>query len=457
MDEGSRRVDATTNFGLGMTRPGKGVKAPPDHWRWPRDQDTSDVAMACLASGLAAVDPAAAVVRALEQGPDDAPFTRLVALGKAALPMALAADSWQHRKRRAWDATLVVCPPDAGSRSTRLTIAHGEHPVPGHRSVAAAAALNTMSAGVGPNDRTLLLLSGGTTSLVAAPVPGVSLASLQQIFRMLLASGLDIHAANRVRKQFLAWGGGRLAEALAPGAITALAISDVPGDDPASIGSGPVSPDSTRAGDVQRLLATHRLELPGDAGTVLQQMVNGKRPETPKPGTRCFRNVHYRVVASNRLALEAAAAAATAQGFAAIVDSDGLSGEASVAGPAIARRLLSLPSGGRHALIFGGETTVTLGPSPGIGGRNQELALAAARELDGSRDLLLLAAGTDGHDGGSDNAGAMVDGTTWGRIPEAGALLAAHASEAALERARAGVRTGPTGTNVMDLVIALRW
>ncbi len=413
--------------------------------------------MACLASGLAAVDPAAAVVQALEQEPDDAPFTRLVALGKAALPMALAADSWQQRKRRAWGASLVVCPPDAASRSTGLTIRYGDHPVPGHRSVAAAAALNVMSASAAPNDRTLLLLSGGTTSLIAAPVPGVSLASLQQTFRMLLGSGLDIHAANRVRKQFLAWGGGRLAEALAPGAITALAISDVPGDDPASIGSGPVSPDPTRAEDVQLLLTTHRLELPGDARLVLQQMVNGNRPETPRPGTPCFRNVHYQVIASNRRALEAAAAAATAQGFVAVIENDGLSGEASVAGSAIAQRLLALPSGNRRALILGGETTVTLGASPGIGGRNQELALAAARELAGSPDLLLLAAGTDGQDGSSDNAGAMVDGTTWERIGEAGPLLAAHASAAALERAGVEVRTGPTGTNVMDLVIALRW
>jgi hydroxypyruvate reductase len=134
-----------------------------------------------------------------------------------------------------------------------------------------------------------------------------------------------------------------------------------------------------------------------------------------------------------------------------------LSGEASTAGQVLARRLLDMPAGGSRAFVVGGETTVTLGSSSGTGGRSQELALAASRVLDGARNVLLLAAGTDGHDGASDNAGAIVDGETWRRIPGADALLARHDSDTALAQAGALLGTGPTGTNVMDLVIGFRW
>jgi hydroxypyruvate reductase len=429
----------------------------PPSWRWVRDHGKRDAAVACFASGVAAVEPDAAVSRALAQRDDAQAFSRIIALGKAAVPMANAATRWQRRSGDARVATLVVCQSGAAGPSSGLTLLHGDHPVPDRQSVTAADALGDFASRLAPTDRVLLLLSGGTSSLIGAPISAVSLKSLQQIFRMLLASGFDIHTANLVRKRFLAWGAGRLARALMPAGTTALAISDVMGDQPATIGSGPVSPDPATAESVANLLADGALQLPADALGVLTAMRTGNLPETPKPGAPCFEKVAYQVIASNRLALEAAAATARGYGFDCATDPDGLSGEASTTGQALARRLLDMPAGGSRAFVAGGETTVTLGSSSGTGGRSQELALAASRVLDGSRNVLLLAAGTDGHDGASGNAGAIVDGETWCRIPGADALLARHDSGTALAQAGALLGTGPTGTNVMDLVIGFRW
>jgi len=429
----------------------------PPTWRWVRDHGTRDAAVACFASGVAAVEPDAAVSRALAHEADAPAFHRIIALGKAALPMANAATRWQLRSGDAPVATLVVCQSGTAGPSSGLTLMHADHPVPGPQSVTAAAALGHIASGLAPADRVLLLLSGGTSSLVGAPISSVSLKSLQQIFRMLLASGLDIHAANLVRKRFLAWGAGRLASALMPARTTALAISDVMGDEPATIGSGPVSPDPATAESVAKLLSDAALQLPADALAALTAMRRGDRPETPKPGAPCFEKVTYQIIASNQLALGAAANTARACGFDCATVPGGLSGEASTTGQVLARRLLDMPTGTRRAFVAGGETTVTLGSSSGTGGRSQELALAAARVLDGSRNVLLLAAGTDGHDGASGNAGGIVDGETWRRIPGADALLAKHDSGTALAQAGALLGTGPTGTNVMDLVIGFRW
>lgn len=397
------------------------------------------------------------VNRHLAQRSGVSPFSRLIAIGKAAPAMAAAADEWQRAAGRGRESGVVVCPADAAADSARFPVIRGDHPVPGPGSAAAAAALLTASHGLTKEDRVLLLLSGGTSSLAAAPIPGLSGSSLRQVFRLLLASGLDIQDSNRIRKRFLLWGGGRLAAALAPARTVALAISDVANDDPATIGSGPVSPDPATAADVVRLLALHDLSLPDDAREALQQVVSGQAPETPKPGAPCFEGVQYEVIAGNRDALEAAAGAASRLGFDTTVHPEGLVGEAAVAGAAIAQQLLSEASTGRRALVLGGETTVSLGTATGVGGRSLELALAAARALAGNQSVLILAAGTDGIDGTSRLAGGLVDGETWRRIPRAAELLAAHDSARALTLADATLATGLTGTNVRDLVIALRW
>jgi glycerate-2-kinase len=427
---------------------------PPPAWKWRKDGGLHDQAVACFAAAVAAAEPGRLVRAALSEAPAAGEFTHLIAVGKAARAMATAADARQRARGHDWRAALVISEPDGARSLTGLTVLPGDHPVPGDRSFRAAAALDEMAGAVGTGDHVLLLLSGGTSSLMGAPVPGLTPHSLQRIFRTLLASGLDIHAANRIRKRFLRWGAGRLAGALTGARVTALALSDVPGDDPASIGSGPVSPDPATAAELLAMSRSHDLDLPADAEVLLRQAETDPDLETPKPGNESFAAVHYRIIGSNLTAADAALAAARARGFHTI-PAPALAGEASEAGEKFAMLAReSLRSG--MAIVAGGETTVTLGTETGRGGRNQEFALAAAEVLRGIPDITLLAAGTDGHDGNSDAAGGVVDGTTWERISDPASFLDRHDSSTALAQAGALLQTGPTGTNVMDLAIALR-
>jgi hydroxypyruvate reductase len=435
-----------------MNHPGHGELLP--NWRWPQSALGND-AVRCFASAIAAVAPGPVVERALSRlGATQ--FTHLLAVGKAAVPMAEAAIRWQGAQGRSWRASLAVAPTGSESRLPGLTVVPGDHPVPSSHSAGAADAIARLAGELTADDHLLLLLSGGTTSLAGAPISGVSLSSVQAVFRKLLATAIDIHGANLVRKQFLRWGGGRLAAALAPAAVHVLAISDVPGEEPATIGSGPVSPDTSSPDDVAATLAAHGLELPADAAAVLTAMRRGERAGLPAPDDPCFSQVTYDVIASNRTALDAAAETARSLGYEVTLAPEGLGGEARAAGARIAHQLRAVPRGERRALILGGESTVTLGSASAEGGRNQELALAASRELQGVPRAALLAAGTDGTDGNSANAGGLVDGGTWSRIRDAATRLDRHESTAALAAAGAEFYTGPTGTNVMDVVIGIR-
>jgi glycerate-2-kinase len=251
-------------------------------------------------------------------------------------------------------------------------------------------------------------------------------------------------------------------------------VSDVIGDDLASIGSGPCVPDPTTAAEVRGLLQESKLwdRVPHAARRLITAVERGEMAETPKPGDQAFARVSVELIASNRLALEAAAKRAAELGLAPVIAETPLAGEASAAGASVAALLLQhcgrgkipQPEGGAPGalgcLIWGGETTVTLGQSAGLGGRCQELALAAARVLAGAEPGVgLLAAGTDGRDGPTDAAGAIVDGDTWHAIRRAGRDperdLAAHDAYRALDAADALLRPGLTGTNVMDVVIGI--
>jgi glycerate-2-kinase len=409
--------------------------------------------VACFASAIAAVEPGRLVRAALSSLTGNDPFTHLIAVGKAAPAMAEAAGQVLHPPGTDWHGALVIGEAETPV-PTGLPFEPGDHPVPGERSFRAAAALERLVASTGAGNRILFLLSGGTSSLLGAPVAGLAPASLQRIFRTLLASGLDIHVSNRIRKRFLRWGAGRLARALEHTAITALAISDVPGDDPSTIGSGPVSPDDATAGELLALSKSHDLDLPDDAGALLREAARNPLLETPKPGDPCFAGVDHHLIGSNATAVHAALAAARALGYRS-APGPALSGEAGQAGARFAQQVLTSLQP-RTALASGGETTVTLGSVSGRGGRNQEFALAAARVLRGIPDVVLLAAGSDGHDGNSSAAGALVDGTTWDRITGPDSRLQRHDSGTALGEADVLLETGRTGTNVMDLVIALR-
>ncbi|HKT59404.1 MAG TPA: DUF4147 domain-containing protein, partial [Gemmatimonadales bacterium] len=372
-----------------------------------------------------AVNPGPAVAHRLAKL-DRAPRRRwILALGKAATPMARAAvetlASWGQEP-----AGGVMVPPSTdASPHPGLRVMRGDHPEPGAGSVAAAEALGEVTARIAPDDEVWVLLSGGASSLLAAPVAGLAPAELTELYRLLLGSGLDITAMNRVRKRFSRWGGGRLAVALAPARVYVFVVSDVIGDDLASIASGPCVPDPATARDVRRLLEEAGLwdRVPAAARRLVLAAESGETNETPKPGDQAFARVTHELIASNRLALEAAARRAAELGLATEVAETPLAGEAWATGASVAavllqhcgRRDIPQPAAPTRCFLWGGETTVTLGEAPpGMGGRCQELALAAARTLDGVRPAVaLLAAGTDGRDGPTDAAGAIVDGGTW--------------------------------------------
>lgn len=434
-----------------------------------------DVLLDLFRAALEAVEPEAATARALASAvPSPAARTWLLGLGKAAHAMTRAAAAYLKEAGLDPAGGLVAAADAVQTAVPGVEVVIGDHPLPGPGSQAAAEALESVVRSVRPGDDVWVLLSGGTTSIVGVPVRGISSDDFRAAFAALLRSGLGIHGMNRVRKRISRWGGGRLAAALSHARVRVFAISDVAGDDPASIGSGPCSPDPATADRIRAMLAAERLvdALPPSVLELLERTSRGLAPETPKPGDAVFRAVTMELIAGNRVAVDAVATEATRRGFRVRVRRKPVSGEAADCGAAIARKMISLVAeagtGGEGGapespvcFVAGGETTVTLGPQPGQGGRCQELALAAAREFAElhSQRMTLLAAGTDGRDGPTDVAGAIVDNDTWEGIREAGrdpaADLEAHDSLPALEAVGALVRTGPTGTNVADVIIGL--
>jgi len=425
------------------------------------------------ASAVAAAAPGPALARALEaHRPPAGRRIFILSLGKAATPMAAQAvrtlEAWNHPV----EGGLIVTSSPSPSPHPRLELIVGDHPHPGAASRAAAARVEALARSVGRDDEIWVLLSGGTTSLIAAPIDGIGADDLQQLYHQLLGSGLDIAAMNRIRKRFSLWGGGRLAAALTPARVKNFTISDVIDDDLAAIGSGPCVPDESNASDVRRALAGANLWdlIPASVRAALEAVMQGDAPETPKPGDPAFGNLTVEVIVSNRLALEAVSRRATELGLLPRILDGALAGEAAPTGRRLAQRLLSYAEdpvpkrGGMHkdtfCLIWGGETTVTLGPAAGVGGRNQELALAAAQLLAGQIPVALMSVGTDGRDGPSEAAGAIVDEKTWDAIRQAGRDpaqdLAGHNAFPALSGAGAIIPARPTGTNVMDVVIGLR-
>ncbi|MFL5574515.1 MAG: glycerate kinase [Gemmatimonadaceae bacterium] len=422
-------------------------------------------------AAVAGAQPRAATERAVGRlglGPEP---VWVVALGKAAPSMAAGAVAALAALGREPTGGIVVGAGAAASPHPALAVAVGDHPMPGPRSLAASAALAGVLSRVEGNDSVLVLLSGGTSSLVGAPVPGVDPEDLARLNALLLASGADITLVNGVRKRVLRWGAGRLALAVTPARLVSLAASDVIGDDQATIGSGPCVPDPTTAAGVLAALRRVGLgaeRLPSTVRTYLEAVERGALPETPKPGDRAFERGSAAVIVRNADAVRAAAGAARAHGLRVVRARAALCGEARERGLEIARRVAAgaLDGGASGSCyIWGGETTVTLGGAApdALGGRSQELALAAAGALHElgarARGVTLLAAGTDGRDGPTDAAGAVVDATTWDSVRRAGRDpardLAAHDAYHALDAAGALLRTGSTGTNVMDVVIGV--
>jgi glycerate-2-kinase len=349
----------------------------------------------------------------------------------------------------------------------RIVVAHGSHPVPDRRSQGATRRLLVVLERH-PRAAVLVLLTGGASSLLAAPAPGLTLADERRMGAWLLASGVDIAGMNAVRKHLSAITGGQLAARLAGRSAAALVVSDVPGDDLAAVGSGPTVGDPTTYADALAVVRSAGCSRPAPlcVRRHLERGARGRLAETPKPGSLVARACPTLLVATNATARAAAVASARRAGVRTIVSlRRPLTGAPAVAARVIARQIRRCQAalrGGRPALVIaGGETTVRLGATAGRGGRNQELAAAVSTELAGIPGWALLAAGTDGIDGPTDAAGAFADGTSGARATRAGLSLAAALRRHDVYPCLAALGDlfvpGPTGTNVADLVIALVW
>jgi glycerate 2-kinase len=404
-------------------------------------------------AALGAADPARAV--AAHMPAPVAGRTVVVGAGKASAAMARAFEAnWPGPLEG-----LVVTRRGHAVACERLEIVEASHPVPGPAGEAAARRILQLASGLGARDQLVCLISGGGSALLALPAPGLTLADKQDVTRALLASGATIGEINAVRKHLSAIKGGRLAAAASPARVVTLAISDVPGDDPAVIASGPTVPDSTTFAEARAVLAKYRINRP----TAVLAHLQAATEETPKPGDRLFDNTEFALIASPQQALAAAADAAEVRGITPIVLSDRIEGEARDVAAVHAAIALQVSAGRFRVsgtavappcvLLSGGETTVTVRQG-GRGGRNSEFLLALALHLGSAPGIAALACDTDGIDGTEDNAGAIVYPDTLSRaaareiaINEA---LAQHDSYGFFAATGDLVVTGPTLTNVND-------
>jgi glycerate 2-kinase len=399
-------------------------------------------------AAIAAADPALCVPPHLP--PDDGGRLIVVGAGKASAAMARAVE--EH-----WSgpvAGLVVTRYGHGVPCERIEVVEAAHPVPDAAGEAAATRILGKISGLTATDRVLALISGGGSALLVAPAAGVTLAEKRAVTAALLRSGAAIGEINCVRKHLSAIKGGRLAAAAWPAPVLTLAISDVPGDDPAVIASGPTVADPTSAVDALKVLDFHGIAIPDE----LRRRLASGELETPKPGDPRLARSDFRLVASPRQMLEAAAAEASRLGITPLILGDAIEGEAREVGKALACMAISC---GRHGfpakkpcvLLSGGETTVTLRGN-GRGGRNSEFLLGLALALGGAPGIHALAADTDGIDGSEDNAGAFVAPDTLRRARaigiDAAGRLADNDAWGFFDALGDLLVTGPTRTNVND-------
>src|SRR5581483_5513178 len=424
---------------------------------------------ALYAAAVAAAHPDVCLVPHLPQPPDGGRLF-IVGAGKAAASMAVAAERHYRSLGLLGRVTGFTTAPH-GSREalaaplpSAIEIVSARHPTPDEASQAAAERALALVAAATPRDHVLVLLSGGASSLWAAPAAGLTLADKTGLSRGLLKCGADIHEMNTVRRHVSRIKGGRLRKAT-PAPMLTLAISDVPGDDPATIGSGPTVPDPTTLAEARAVIARRGpalqaigLSLPPAVAAALDNPGN----ETPKPGDPAFASAEYRLIATPAAAIAAAAALARQKGYEVIDLGDAVTGEAREVAETHARLARDLAAAGRRAAILsGGELSVTVRNAKGRGGRNQEYALAAALALDGLDSVSLLAADTDGIDGGTgkvtDPAGAIVDGGTVARARHLAAVKFLDNNDATsfFEAAGGLIVRGPTQTNVNDFRVIL--
>jgi len=419
-------------------------------------------------AAIAAADPLRIVPRHLpprlfEDRISAAGRILVVGAGKAAASMARAVEiCWQKGARQAAELNgIVLTRYGHGLPLERIHAVEAGHPLPDEQGEQATRAILHEVQKLGVHDFLLCLLSGGGSSLLSLPVDGVSICDLRSVTRNLLRCGASIQEINTVRKHLSAILGGRLAASChAP--VLALIISDVTGNDPTHIASGPCAPDPTTYSDALAILASYRINSPTAVMETLLAGADGKLSETPKPGDSAFNKVENRVIASARGSLLAAKEYLERQGIPAVIFSDAVTGEAREVAKVLAAivkevRLHEQPWKAPVALISGGETTVTVGKDgggDGRGGRNAEFLLSLAIELGGMEKIYALACDTDGIDGTEDNAGAIITPHSLYRAKRqsltATGLLAGNDAYTFFERLGDLVVTGPTRTNVND-------
>jgi hydroxypyruvate reductase len=439
-----------------------------------------EAAIRILGAALAAVEPARAVARYLTRDGDrlwvgEYAFTlarfrrlRLVAVGKASLPMAEAVQAVLGDRL---SDGLVISKASPATHPARkagggeIVYMEAGHPIPDQRNLQAARALERFLAGSREDDLVLCLISGGGSALLSAPVEGLGLADIQQLTQLLLHSGATIQEINTLRKHLERLKGGRLAQLATPARLITLVLSDVVGDPLSVIASGPTVPDPTTYQDAWEILAGYDLldQVSASIRQVLAGGMAGKLPETPKPGAAIFTDSPVIVVANNQQAARAALEQAKSEGYNPCLLTSYLQGEARQAGgflASIARQVVASgePIPRPACLIAGGETTVSV-TGNGMGGRNQELALGAVSELAGLAEVLLIAFATDGGDGPDDAAGATVTGDTLQRARQAGlspeTYLNNNDAYHFFDPLGDLIKCGATHTNVNDLAILL--
>lgn len=395
-------------------------------------------------AAVEAANPVKAVIRNLPNKPKGR--TVVIAVGKAAVPMAKAVED-------NWDGPLeglVIAPHGYGHDLTRLRLIHGSHPVPDKTSLAAAEQALALASTLGPDDLLIALISGGASALMSKPVPGISIEEKFGLVKAVLKCGANIAELNCVRKQVSAIKGGRLARAAGKAAVWTLALSDVPGDDPAIIGSGPTVPDPTRKADARAILARYGVPVP--------QAVEAWLKSPDEDRAILSQNTETRVIVSPHESFRVVRQKAEALGLNVLYLGDRIEGEAREVAKvhaAIAQEIADrdAPAARPCLLLSGGETGVTV-RGKGRGGRNVEFLLALAIALGGRPGITALAADTDGIDGMEQIAGAVIDPTSLDRARTAGldpmAFLENNDAHTLFERLGDQVITGPTHTNVND-------
>ena len=393
-------------------------------------------------SALAAVNGRACVRERLKERPLPGKVYML-AVGKAACAMAQGAQDVMGNLI----ADALIITKKGHAEALPWPVLEAGHPLVDESSLEAGRKLLVFVDRIPKDASVLVLISGGASALVEVLPSQISLDQFQEINRWILGSGLDINDYNRIRRRLSRLKGGRLAKLLYPRRVLCLVVSDVPGNDLRAIGSGPLVADE----DMRRPLTVRGL--PDFITEALKHM-----PPAPAPDDVCFQNVKREIVATLDNAKSAALEAAKELGYQAMLETGFISGDALEAGARLAKKLLRSEPGTVH--IWGGETTIRLPESPGRGGRNQSLALAAAMMLRGHDDAWFLSAGTDGTDGPTDDAGALVDGGTIARGEQSGLnaeqVLARADAGSFLEASGDLIQTGPTGTNVMDVMLGLK-